>query len=106
MWSWVIVVIPITPIRWKRYVKPMSRYGACPSNASREEALPAEHALLNRMLASMRSIVEHPFRVVKRQFGYIKVRYRGLYKNGQQLCLLFALANLFKVRKSLMTTAG
>jgi len=38
--------------------------------------------------------VEHPFRVVKRQFGHTKVRYRGLAKNAGQLNVLFALSNL------------
>lgn len=70
------------------------------------EELPAEHAVLNRMLASLRAKVEHPFRIVKRQFGYTKVRYRGLFKNAQQLYLLFALANLYHVRKVLMPTTG
>ena len=32
-----------------------------------------------------RVIVEHPFRVVKRQFGFVKVRYRGLAKNTGQI---------------------
>jgi IS5 family transposase len=40
------------------------------------------------MLAPLRALVEHPFRIVKRQFGYTKVRYRGLFKNAQQLYLL------------------
>ena len=64
--------------------------------------LTQEQTLLNRMLASMRAIVQHPFRVLKCQFGYTKVRYRGLYKNGQQLYLLFALSNLFRVRKAII----
>lgn len=64
-------------------------------------ALPTEQALLNRMLAGLRAKVEHPFRIVKRQFGYTKVRYRGLYKNAQQMTLLFALANLYHARKAL-----
>ena len=46
--------------------------------------------------------MEHPFRVVKRQFGYVKVRYRGLKKNTAQLVTLFALANVWMVRKKLM----
>lgn len=61
-----------------------------------------EQALLNRMLASMRAIVEHPFRVLKCQFGYTKVRYHGLYKNGQQLYRLFALSNLFMACKAMI----
>ena len=46
--------------------------------------------------------VEHPFRVIKRQFGHVKTRYRGLAKNRAQLFTLFALGNLFLVRRRLM----
>jgi IS5 family transposase len=49
------------------------------------EELTSEQEALNRMLASLRAKVEHPFRIVKRQFGYAKTRYRGLFKNAQQL---------------------
>ena len=52
--------------------------------------------------AQTRAKVEHPFRVIKRQFGYVKVRFRGLMKNTAQLTTLFALANLWRVRKQLM----
>jgi hypothetical protein len=45
--------------------------------------------------------VEHPVLVVKRQFGYMKVRYRGLNKNTAQLFMLFALSNLWMVRSKL-----
>ena len=57
-----------------------------------------EQKRLNRLLAGLRSAVEHPFRVVKRQFGYRMVRYRGLFKNEQNLFTHFALANLYLVR--------
>ena len=56
----------------------------------------------NRKLSSLRAKVEHPFRVVKRQFGYVKVRYRGLTKNAAQVFTLFALANLYRVRRALL----
>ena len=46
--------------------------------------------------------VEHPFRIIKRQFGFTKARYKGLMKDGSQLNLLFALANLFQARKRLL----
>ena len=49
--------------------------------------------------ASIRAKVEHPFRVIKLQFRYAKVRYRGLAKNAARLTMLFAFANLWKVRK-------
>jgi len=56
---------------------------------------------LERAKASIRAKVEHPFRVIKRQFGHVKVRYRGLAKNTAQLHTLFALVNLYLARKPL-----
>lgn len=50
--------------------------------------------LVERRKASVRAKVEHPFLIVKRRFGYSKVRYRGLAKNSGRLHMLFALANL------------
>lgn len=57
----------------------------------------------NRIIAMVRAKVEHPFRVLKRQFGHVKTRYRGLAKNRAQLFTLFALGNLFLVRRRLLT---
>ena len=55
-----------------------------------------------KLKAAIRAKVEHPFRVIKRQFGFVKVRYRGLAKNTAQLKTLFALSNLWMVRHKLM----
>jgi IS5 family transposase len=52
--------------------------------------------------SQVRAKVEHPFRVIKRQFGYTKVRFRGLAKNTAQQVTLFALSNLWMVRKQLL----
>ena len=51
--------------------------------------------------ASIRAKVEHPFRIIKCQFGFIKARYKGLMKNDSQLAMLCTLANLFKVDQML-----
>ena len=51
-----------------------------------------------KLKAGIRAKVEHPFRVVKRQFGFVKAHYRGLKKNTEQLFMLFALSNLWMVR--------
>ncbi len=59
-----------------------------------------------RIKASIRAKVEHPFRVIKRQFGYTKVRYRGLAKNTAQIVTLFALGNLWMARHKLMEQLG
>ena len=55
-----------------------------------------------QLKASVRAKVEHPFRVIKCQFGFTKVRYKGLAKNTAQLVTLFALSNLWMARRHLM----
>lgn len=57
---------------------------------------------IEKFKASVRAKVEHPFRVIKCQFGYRKVRYRGLAKNTDQLVTLFALSNLWMSRKRII----
>ena len=57
---------------------------------------------IERLKASIWAKVEHPFRVIKRQFGFTKVRYRGLKKNTAQITTLFALANLWMARRELI----
>ena len=55
-----------------------------------------------KLKAGIRAKLEHPFRVIKRQFGFVKVRYRGLKKNTAQLVTLFALSNPWMARGKLM----
>ncbi len=56
----------------------------------------------NRTKAKVRAKVEHPFRILKRVFGFVKVRFRGLKKNHDHLCAAFALVNLYQHRKRLV----
>jgi IS5 family transposase len=49
-----------------------------------------------------RARVEHPIEVIKRVFGFAKVRYRGLQKNTHRLLVSCALANLFMARPQLL----
>jgi transposase, IS5 family len=56
-----------------------------------------------RRKAQVRSIVEHPFHVIKNLFGYRKVSYRGLRKNHVRALVHAALANLFLARRRLMS---
>jgi IS5 family transposase len=60
---------------------------------------------LEKIKASIRAKVEHPFRVIKCQFGYPKTRYRGLVKNTAQLITLFVLSNLWMMRKRIIHVA-
>ena len=80
---------------------------------AKRKALDKEHSAvdalvdqLERVKAQIRAKVEHPFRVIKRQFGYTKVRYRGLKKNTLQIVTLFALSNLWMARHQLMQQQG
>ena len=60
---------------------------------------------LEKTKARIRAKVEHPFRVIKCQFGHSKTRYRGLAKNTSQLLVMFALSNLWMVRNRLLQGA-
>jgi transposase, IS5 family len=65
-----------------------------------DEAIKAK----NRNKSSVRSKVEHTIGVIKRVFGFQKVRYRGLAKNLHRLQATAALANLFTVKRRLLST--
>ena len=60
---------------------------------------------INRIIAAVRARIAHPFRIIKRQFGHVKTRYRGLARNRVQLFTLFALGHLFLVRRRLTACA-
>jgi IS5 family transposase len=61
---------------------------------------------VEKMQTSIRAKVEHPFRMIKQQFGFSKVRYRGLAKNTAQIVTLFALSNLWMARRRLIGMEG
>ena len=84
-------------VRWQIAMRPGKRKQLKPDNAHDQCIEQVE-----QLKASVRAKVEHAFRVVKRQFGHVKVRYRGLAKNTAQLHTLFALANLWSVRRQLL----
>lgn len=90
-----------TGVTWHVAMRPGKRRALDMKNKS--------HRLIDeieRLKASVRSKVEHAFRVIKLQFGFTKVRYRGLAKNTAQLKTLFALSNLWMVRRKLMAMVG
>ena len=84
-------------VTWHIAMRPGKRKALDKDNAADAMTNEAE-----KLKAGVRAKVEHPFRVIKRQFGFVKVRYRGLKKNTAQLFTLFALSNLWMVRKKLM----
>lgn len=58
---------------------------------------------IERTKAQARAKAEHPFRISKRQFSYVKTRFCGLVKNTAQLTNLFALSNLRMAQKHVMS---
>ncbi len=97
---------------------------ACGSEAHRREAiargiryrvnrrpryahpLSAAQRRLNRLRSATRARGEHAFQVVKHLWGFTKVRYRGLAKNTARLFTAFALANLYLLRRRLLSPQG
>ena len=61
--------------------------------------------LIETAMAHIRSKVEHPFRVIKQQFGFQKTRLRGLAKNRCKINVMAALTNLYLARGHLLATA-
>ena len=74
---------------------------AVKAKAKPGQKLSARARALNKAYGGVRAKVEHVFRVLKCQFGYRKVRYRGIGKNGAQVFSLLALANLYLARRKL-----
>ena len=70
--------------------------------AQRGQSLSDTDRAFNRRHNAVRAHVEHVFHVVKRLWGQAKVRYRGLEKNASRYFMLFALANLYRLRRRLL----
>ena len=62
--------------------------------------------MINRARSRTRARGEHPFRVIKQLWGFAKVRYRGLAKNLARAQTMFALANLYQLRRQLLPAAA
>lgn len=84
------------PVRWHVAMQPGRR-----RQLDLNDRLDAIFDQIERLKAGIRAKVEHPFRVLKQQFGYTKTRYRGLMKNTAQITTLFALGNLWMAREAL-----
>ncbi|MFM0328028.1 IS5 family transposase [Caballeronia glebae] len=82
--------------RWHVAMRPSKR-----RKLNLNDPVDAIYDEIERLKAGVRAKVEHPFRILKRQFGYVKTRYRGLAKNTAQITTLFALGNLWMMRKVL-----
>ena len=87
-------------LQWNIAVRP-SDIAKMPDGRAKTRVQKQEHSK-----ASVRAKVEHPFRVIKRQFGLMKVRFKGLAKNTAHVITLFALSNLWMARRQLIAMMG
>jgi IS5 family transposase len=69
---------------------------------NRHHPLSDEEKARNKTKSKVRAKVEHPFLILKRVFGFAKVRYRGLEKNATRLFVACGLVNLYMVRRRLL----
>lgn len=88
-------------IKWSIAMRPGQRKAL-----NQDDPIDALTEGIEKVKASIRAKVEHPFRVIKRQFGYVKTRYRGLAKNAAQVTTLFMLSNLWMARRILQGAQG
>ncbi len=72
-------------VRWHVAMRPAKRRRLDPG-----DSLDAIFDQIERLKAGIRATVEHPLRILKRQFGYPKTRYGGLMNNTAQITTLFA----------------
>ena len=79
--------------------------GLHPSRYRYQDGIDEVERTKNRSKSTVRSKVEHVFAVMKLKFGFVKLRYRGLQKNANQLFAVCALVNLFLARKKLLLLA-
>lgn len=84
----------------KAKIRAVAKRACCliQAKAGRHRPLTEEQKATNRNKSRVRAKGEHPFHVIKRVFGFAKVRYRGLTKNTHRVLVTCALANLFMMR--------
>ena len=87
---------------FKRQARKAGVFWGVSLKASKQRPLTEANKRFNHKMSSIRAHVEHVFRVIKRQFGYTKVRYKGLAKNAAQVFSLIGLSNLYLARRALM----
>jgi len=88
---------------FKRQARKTGVFWGVSLKASKAHRLTAANKRFNHKMSSIRARVEHLFRVIKRQFGYTKVRYKGIAKNAAQVFSLIGLTNLYLARGKLMS---
>jgi len=90
-----------TSDEYKRGARAMGMKWCVQDKRKPKKNLSSSQRKRNRKQSSVRARVEHIFRVIKQQFGFVKTRYRGLAKNRSQVNMLMGLANIYMLRRKL-----
>lgn len=88
--------------RLKRAARKAGVFWGVALKSTTKHKLSAANKRFNHKMSSIRSRAEHLFRVIKRQFGYTKARYKGLAKNAAQVFTLIGLTNLYLARRAML----
>ncbi|MDR1163272.1 MAG: IS5 family transposase [Candidatus Accumulibacter sp.] len=88
---------------YKRNARRVGVFWGVALKATKKYPLTKANKRFNHKMSSIRARVEHIFRVIKRQFGYTKARYKGIMKNATQVFSLIGLTNLYLARRALVT---
>jgi len=86
----------------KKYARDAEVFWGVLEKRKPKRRLSSKQKRKNKLLSSIRSKVEYPFRIIKNLWGHKRTRYRGLEKNSHHWHMLFALTNLYLVRKKLL----
>lgn len=90
-----------TVSQWKCAPKPARR--STYQKLDNRSILSKAKRKIEKAKAQVGAKVEHPLQVIKRQFGFVKTRFRGLPKNKAQLVTRFALSNPWMARRNLLS---
>lgn len=88
----------------KRGSRALGLYYGIADRGARKHPLSASQKKKNKKHSRLRAKVEHPFRVIKHQWGHQKLRYKGLAKNASWFTTMCALSNIYLTRKQLLMT--
>lgn len=86
----------------KKYARDAEVFWGVLEKRKPKRKLSSKQKRKNKLLSSIRSKVEYPFRIIKNLWGHKRTRYRGLERNSCHWNMLFALTNLYLVRKKLL----
>ena len=89
--------------KFKHLAREAGVFSGVSLETSKQHPLTEANKSFNHKMSSIRVRFEHVFRVIKRQFGYTKVRYKGIAQNAAQVFTLIDLTNLYLARRALMS---